>query len=49
MSDETASQDWADVLEFWFPEGRQAELAADRHLDYWHWRMRDGDRAFAPE
>lgn len=36
------SREWNEVLEFWFPEGRNIEVDARTHRDYWFWRMRGG-------
>lgn len=33
---------WNRVLEFWFPEGRRAEVEAGKHREYWRWRMQGG-------
>src|SRR5690606_28678789 len=33
---------WSAVLEFWFPEGRSAEVDAATHREHWAWRMRGG-------
>jgi uncharacterized protein (DUF924 family) len=42
MNDKHDVQEWHDVLEFWFPEGRQAEVDVETHGDHWSWRMRGG-------
>nr|WP_199503544.1 DUF924 family protein [Qipengyuania sp. YIM B01966] len=42
MQDRRASQLWRDVLDFWFPEGRTADVVAGTHVKHWTWRMRDG-------
>ncbi len=42
MNEGTDLQPWRDVLEFWFPEGRSAEVDATAHRDHWVWRMRGG-------
>lgn len=35
-------QNWEEVLEFWFPEGRSLQVDADAHRDHWFWRMQGG-------
>ena len=35
-------QPWYAVLDFWFPEGRTANLDADTHRKHWFWRMQCG-------
>ncbi len=35
----TPAQPWRDVLDFWFPEGRTANVDADTHRKHWLWRM----------
>ena len=42
MQDRRASQPWRDVLDFWFPEGRSADLDAETHRKHWVWRMQGG-------
>lgn len=36
------AQPWRDVLDFWFPEGRTADLDAETHGKHWFWRMQGG-------
>lgn len=38
----TASEPWHDVLDFWFPEGRAANMDAEVHWRHWTWRMHGG-------
>lgn len=38
----TDRQQWQDVLAFWFPEGRDLNVAPDTHHAHWHWRMQGG-------
>ncbi|MBX8802345.1 DUF924 family protein [Pseudochrobactrum asaccharolyticum] len=38
----TRTAPWNDVLDFWFPEGRSSEIAAETHRDYWSWRLHGG-------
>ncbi len=35
-------QEWDDVLEFWFPEGRSLSVNAQAHGAHWRWRMQGG-------
>ncbi len=35
-------QDWDDVLDFWFPEGRSLTIDAQTHRVHWFWRMQGG-------
>ena len=35
-------QEWDDVLDFWFPEGRSLTVEATAHHAYWSWRMQGG-------
>lgn len=35
-------QEWDDVLEFWFPEGRSLGVDAQAHHAHWRWRMQGG-------
>lgn len=42
MNDSTDPHPWCDVIEFWFPESRLAEVDAKIHGDHWFWRMRGG-------
>jgi uncharacterized protein (DUF924 family) len=35
-------QEWADVLDFWFPEGRLPDVDAQMHQAHWLWRMQGG-------
>lgn len=39
---ESPAQPWRDVLDFWFPEGRTADLDAETHRKHWVWRMQGG-------
>ena len=32
-------QEWDDVLDFWFPEGRSLNVEASAHHAHWSWRM----------
>ncbi len=43
--DRKPGQPWRDVLDFWFPEGRNADLDAQTHLKHWDWRMQGGANA----
>ncbi|MFA7586351.1 MAG: DUF924 family protein [Novosphingobium sp.] len=36
------AQLWCEVLDFWFPEGRTADVDADSHRKHWFWRLRGG-------
>lgn len=36
------AQPWRDVLDFWFPEGRTADVDAETHRKHWFWRMQGG-------
>lgn len=41
----TATQDrqeWDDLLDFWFPEGRSPNVDAQAHRAHWLWRMQGG-------
>jgi uncharacterized protein (DUF924 family) len=42
MNIESDEQPWGEVLQFWFPEGRSAEIDAEAHRDHWFWRMQGG-------
>lgn len=42
MINTTHRQAWNDVIDFWFPEGRMAEVDTGTHHNYWFWRMRGG-------
>jgi len=42
MNDNGASQNWQEVLDFWFPEGHSRQIDLATHKDYWFWRMRGG-------
>lgn len=42
MNDNTASQAYQEVLNFWFPEGHSRQVDLATHKDYWLWRMRGG-------
>jgi uncharacterized protein (DUF924 family) len=33
---------WSELIDFWFPEGRVAEVDLSTHRDHWLWRMRGG-------
>ena len=35
-------QEWDDVLDFWFPEGRSLDVEASAHHAHWSWRMQGG-------
>ncbi len=35
-------QDWDDVLDFWFPEGRLLTVDPQEHHAHWRWRMQGG-------
>lgn len=35
-------QEWDNVLDFWFPEGRALTVTAQTHSAYWLWRMQGG-------
>lgn len=35
-------QEWDDVLDFWFPEGRSLTVDAQAHRAHWLWRMQGG-------
>ena len=41
MTDNTR-QDWDDVLDFWFPEGRSLHVDPQIHQAHWRWRMQGG-------
>ncbi|MFA7584872.1 MAG: DUF924 family protein [Novosphingobium sp.] len=46
MNAPQTSRPWADVLDFWFPEGCAADVSSEVHLRHWSWRMHGGaDRA----
>lgn len=36
------SNEWDEVMDFWFPETRLPSVNKQRHADYWYWRMRGG-------
>lgn len=36
------SQEWGDVLKFWFPEGGSLSVDAHTHRAHWLWRMQGG-------
>ena len=36
------TQEWDDVLSFWFPEGRSLSVDPAKHSALWHWRMQGG-------
>lgn len=42
MNDWTAVRPWREVLDFWFPEERAADVDARSHLKQWSWRMHGG-------
>lgn len=35
-------QDWDDILDFWFPEGRALTVDSQTHHAHWLWRMQGG-------
>lgn len=35
-------QEWDDVIDFWFPEGRDLGIDAQTHQAHWLWRMQGG-------
>lgn len=35
-------QDWDEVLDFWFPEGRTLGIEPEAHRAHWLWRMQGG-------
>lgn len=35
-------QEWDDVLDFWFPEGRSLNIDGQTHSAHWFWRMQGG-------
>ncbi|EPX77743.1 DUF924 family protein [Litoreibacter arenae] len=35
-------QEWGDVLDFWFPEGRSLSVDTQAHHAHWRWRMQGG-------
>ena len=35
-------QDWNEVLDFWFPEGRTLGVEPEAHRAHWLWRMQGG-------
>lgn len=39
---ESPAQPWHDVLDFWFPEGRNVDVDAETHRRHWFWRMQGG-------
>ena len=39
---ESPAQPWHDVLDFWFPEGRNVDVDAETHRKHWFWRMQGG-------
>lgn len=42
MKARSDNQNWEEVLQFWFPEGRSLQIDADAHRDHWFWRMQGG-------
>ncbi len=42
MTDVKNHQEWDDVLDFWFPEGRSLSVDAQAHRAHWLWRMQGG-------
>lgn len=42
MTDMARNEPWHEVLDFWFPEGREVVVFPERHRDFWLWRMRGG-------
>lgn len=39
---ESPAQPSHDVLDFWFPEGRNVDVDAETHRKHWFWRMQGG-------
>ncbi len=39
---EKSREDWDDVLDFWFPEGRALDVDPQAHHAHWRWRMQGG-------
>ena len=42
MSEGGGQTPWHEVLAFWFPEGASRDIHAQRHEEYWRWRMHGG-------
>ena len=36
------TNEWDEVLAFWFPEGVNLDIDAKTHQTHWHWRMQGG-------
>ncbi len=39
---DTSTVPWANVLDFWFPEGRSSQIEAETHRNHWSWRLHGG-------
>lgn len=39
---EKPHEDWDEVLDFWFPEGRALDVDPQAHHAHWRWRMQGG-------
>lgn len=39
---EKPREDWDEVLDFWFPEGRALDVDPQAHHAHWRWRMQGG-------
>lgn len=37
-----ATTPWANILDFWFPEGCSLDVEAEPHRDHWSWRLHGG-------
>lgn len=42
MMAEKPREDWDEVLDFWFPEGRALDVDPQAHHAHWRWRMQGG-------
>ncbi|WP_050527428.1 DUF924 family protein [Pseudorhodobacter aquimaris] len=42
MIAERVREDWDNVLDFWFPEGRGLDVDPQAHHAHWRWRMQGG-------
>ncbi|MDP2081970.1 DUF924 family protein [Pseudotabrizicola sp.] len=42
MMPEKPREDWDEVLDFWFPEGRALDVDPQAHHAHWRWRMQGG-------